>query len=171
MLAMAGCSRNNSSQESGSAQSADLRFRIDEDLVAPYVDFPGLGIAIRPPAGWESQEFPVQEELPIEVLDLYVGPGPSILLIGMMETSGSAKETAPSLATSDDDERTDFVHNGITFHQIRRVTAEHISYSILFDSPDENTDRPGILQFVIPTESAETIARTVESSLGSVEPR
>ncbi|MFW6228320.1 MAG: hypothetical protein ACOC2V_02575, partial [Alkalispirochaeta sp.] len=70
---MTGCSEDDSSQEAGSAQPADLRFRIDEDLVSPYIDLPELGIAIRPPKGWESQEFPSQDEVPIEVLDLYVG--------------------------------------------------------------------------------------------------
>ncbi len=169
LFLLSGCGGGNEVATSGADQAANLRFRVDEDLVGPAETVPELGVSIRPPLDWEVQDNPVQEGLPIDVLNLYVGEGPSYLLIGVLQSQDSAEDTAPSLVASEDDELTSFVHNGILFHQIRRVSSEHVSFSVLFDAPVEDPDGPGILQFVIPTGDAEEKARMVESSLGSLE--
>jgi antitoxin component of RelBE/YafQ-DinJ toxin-antitoxin module len=169
LLLFSGCSEQRQAQEDESDQPANLRFRVDEDLVAPAEDVSELGVSIRPPMDWQLQDVPVQEDLPIDVLRLFVGEGPSYLLIGVLQSQDSAEEIAPSLMASDDDELTSFVHNDILFHQIRRVSPEHVSFSVLFDTPTHDAGGPGILQFVIPTAYVEEKARMVESSLGSLE--
>lgn len=102
-------------------------------------------------------------------MKLIVGNGPAYLLVGIVDADGPAETVAESLISRENDEMTDFLHNGIHFYQIRRVTEEIVSFSIIFDLPESGGS--GILQFVIPTADAENGTRIVESSFGSVELR
>jgi len=169
LFGLTGCGDRAVQDATPSNQVREMRFRIDEDLVGPSVAIPELGISLRPPMGWEPRTVPVQGDLPVDVLRLFVGDGPSYLLVGILDSDESPQTVAESLVAGENDELTDFIHNGIHFYQIRRVTAENISFSIVFDVTASDSTESGILQFVIPTTDAEDRARTVESSFGSVE--
>ncbi|MFP4407563.1 MAG: hypothetical protein ACLFPW_03505 [Spirochaetaceae bacterium] len=153
--------------ETAESAPGSLQFSVDEELLGPTQEFPTLGIEMNAPAEWEPQEAPETEENPVEIERLYAGPGPSYLVVGTVRSEAPAQETAEALAQDETDEVTQFTHNGISFHQVRRITEENVIFFLLFATP-ENGKELGMLQFTVPSDEIENRARLIESSLGSV---
>ena len=145
--------------------SNSLEFSVDEELLGERIVLPELSIALRAPSGWSAVDEPPEQAAPVEVVRLYVGSGPSFLLIGELGGDSSAEAAAAMLASDESDERTTFSHNGIRFHQVRRVTSESVTFSLLFE---RGQGVVALLQYVVPVADIQYRARLIESSIGSI---
>ena len=170
LLLLSGCGGDDSRtapEEAEQSQEA-MAFSVDSDLLGELVRQPELSISLRPPAGWEESATPTDSELPVRVLEFFQGAGPSYLLIGSIETEETAEAMAETLAHSEDQLAT-FSHHDLLFHQVRRVTEDRVTFSLLFDHPPEFAP-VGLVQYTIPLDEIEYRARLVESSIGSIQP-
>lgn len=169
VFAILGCGGRDAESRTGSEDT--LEFIVDQTLLDSAVQIPELSVEFQPPTGWSAFDDPPEQELPLEVFRLFVGSGPSYLLAGSLPDEDNPEAVAADLATMEGDEKTSFTHNGIGFHQVRRITDQSVTFSLVFVPPTASeTVRVGLLQYVLPLSELEYRARLVESSIGSIIP-
>lgn len=180
---------------SGEADGADdpAAAEVDFEVIPDYLDDPyenaSLGIAFRPPLGWD----PLDEQQRGQVADALVteqdGDRFSLRLVDVFLTTETLSFAALSRVTSDGDpvsdrdafvdafesglgpaneeirQRADFVVDGIRVTQFRHAVDDRIVFSLIFPARDGTVVK---LDYSIPAAVYEDEGIKLESSIGTL---
>ena len=134
----------------------------------------GSGASTNPAAGAEaSPSDPAAASDKFEAIPLAVyGQADKNLwlIVSSVKVPEPALYTAALRERPEKVESTDFYVHGIHVHQYRVLPAGLVNFKLLLSAPGHENARRLQLDFLIPRQQYESLARTVESSLGSLKP-
>lgn len=164
----------------GGDEATQYSFNVDPDLLGEEYGDRELGLRLAPPEGWVQAPDSLKEQVRSQVTEnadisaaemglrtLFVdrSSGSALIVYDPFERDdpravfgewvGRAAETA------------EFRHNGLQFYQARVVTERDVRFTLVTEARDGVVT---VIQYFLPQARFQEIGRSIESSIGSIEP-
>jgi hypothetical protein len=180
VLALVSCGNQDSGSSTSDDETPRYAFNVDSDLIGEEYGDRQLGLTIAPPAGWaqapDSLEEQIRnrvaantditsEELGLRTLFIDRSSGSALLVYDPFERDDPGAVFDEWVGP--EDQTAEFRHNGLHFHQARRVTEQEVRFTLAVEGRDGVVT---VLQYFMPQTHFKEIGRSIESSIGSIEP-
>ncbi|NBB91379.1 MAG: hypothetical protein GVY23_09275 [Spirochaetes bacterium] len=155
-------------------------FNVDPDLLGEQYADRALGIRLSPPAEWTEAPASLREEIAQQLSEgTDIADAESALRALFVErSSGSALVVYEPLERDDPGavfdqwvgpaaESAEFRHNGLNFYQARAFTEGSARFTLVTEPRDGTV---AVIQYILPQSRFQEIGRSIESSIGSIEP-
>jgi hypothetical protein len=155
-------------------------FNVDPERIGEKYGDRELGLRLAPPEGWVQAPESLKEQVRSQVTENtdITAEEMGLRTLFVDRSSGSALIVYDPFERDDpgavfdewvgpDDETAEFRHNGLHFYQARRVTEAEVRFTLVVEAQDGVVT---VLQYFMPQAHFKEIGRSVESSIGSIEP-
>lgn len=178
LLSACGASERPSTGDTESAPA--YSFNVDPDLLGEQYEDGALGIRLSPPAEWTEAPASLRDEIAEGVAESAdVSDAETALRALFVErSSGSVLVVYEPLERDNPGavfdqfvgqaaETAQFSHNELDFYQARAVTEGSVRFTLVTEARDGVVT---VIQYILPQARFQEIGRSIESSIGSIEP-
>jgi hypothetical protein len=179
-VVLTSCGDSDGSSRSSGEQAPQYSFNVDRELLGNEYADRALGLRLFPPEGWAEAPPELREQVRSQVAE---GTELSAAEVGLRtlfveRSSGSALVVYEPIESDNpadvfeqwtvpEDETAEFRHNGLRFFQARMVTEKQVRFTLAVEARDGMVT---VLQYFMPQAHFKQVGRSIESSIGSIEP-
>lgn len=189
ILALLACTPSDGTSGGDGSESAEVAFEVIPDYLDDPYENASLGIAFRPPLGWDPLDTQQREQVADALVTEQDGDRYSLHLVDVFLTTDTLSFAALSRVTSAGEpvsdreafveafesglgpaneevrQRADFTVDGLSVTQFRHVVDDRIVFSLIFTASDGGVVK---LDYSIPAAVYEDEGIKLESSIGTL---
>lgn len=189
ILALLACTPSDGTSGGGGSETAEVAFEVIPDYLDDPYENASLGIAFRPPLGWDPLDTQQREQVADALVTEQDGDRYSLHLVDVFLTTDTLSFAALSRVTNAGEsvsdreafveafesglgpaneevrQRADFTVDGLSVTQFRHVVDDRIVFSLIFTANDGGVVK---LDYSIPAAVYEDEGIKLESSIGTL---